>query len=212
MADHYDDDAPKVPADLLPELQAKAELAARKVDLLERRIAAWEDELAQLRKLLKAIPTAEAVDAPQARMDDLEGRVARLEKRSFRAMAGQAMQRAGGTGGAVHFAGPELDVPADARALVFATWTPLDAAAGEPVTLSVMVDGFDPEDVVSFAITDLAGDAVDSLSVPVARATAEKVSAAWTPPAPGKGGHREFRFTASCRGREDRSPVLTVRG
>ncbi len=211
MADDFDDDAPATPPDLLPALQAKADLAARKVDLLERRIAAWESELAELRALVRAVPTAESVSGPQDRLDDLEARVARMEKRSLRALASQAAQRVSTEGSSVHFAGPDRDVPADARALVFSSWTPIEAAAGETVTLSVTVDGFEVGDEVLFSVTDLAGEPLDRLTAKVGRHDTDKVSVGWAPPPPAKGGHREFRFTASCRGREDRSPVLTVR-
>ena len=199
------------PADLLPELQARADLATRKVDLLERRIAAWESELAELRTLLRGQPEPEG-QAPMARLDDLEARVARMERRSMRSLARQAAVEAPSPS-RVHVAGPQLEIPADPRALVFARWSPMDAKAGEKVHLSVKVDGFDQGDVVAFQITNLAGDALgDPVEQEITSPTVDEVGFDWTPPPPAKDGHREFRFLARCRGREDQSPVLTVRG
>lgn len=208
-----DEQLPAQPAaaDLMPELQGRVDLATRKLDLLERRIAAWESELAELRTLLRDQPEPDAGQTGQERMDDLEARVARLERRSMRSLARQAATEAP-TPSRVHWAGPEMDIPADARALVFASWTPLDAKAGDTVRLSVKVDGFDAGDVVEFQITTLAGEPIgEPNGIKIDSPTADEVGFDWKPPAPGESGHAEYRFVARCRGREDRSPVLTIR-
>ena len=211
MSDEEPTPTPVPAEDLLPELQARADLATRKVDLLERRIAAWESELAELRALIREKPESEEPTSA-SRLDDFEARVARLERRSMRSLARQAAAEAPSPS-RVHIAGPQLDIPSDARALVFASWTPLDATAGQKVHLSVKVDGFEVDDVVSFQITNLAGDALgDPLPIKIDSLDTDEVGFDWTPPPPDKGGHRAFRFVARCRGREDQSPVLTVRG
>lgn len=199
------------PPDLLPELQARIEQATRRLDLLERRISAWETQLEALEKgageAAPAGPTVEVVH----RFDDLEARIRRLERRSMQARAREAVRGAGDPGaadGSTALGPAEIDP--DARAVVFARWNPLQASAGERVQLTVTVDGFDEGAPVEFIISELGGETLPALTVPVG--ANDEVTASWTPPAPAKGGHREFTFIARCKDRDAHAPVLVVRG
>lgn len=209
-----DDNTPQSsapPPDLLPELQARVEQATRRLDLLERRIAAWETQLEALEKGAgEEAPTGPAVEVVN-RFDDIEARVRRLERRSMQARAREAVRGAGDPGAADGAAslGP-AEVDPDARAVVFARWSPLKASAGERVKLTVTVDGFEAGTPVEFVITELGGEALPALTVPVG--AEDEVTASWTPPAPQAGGHREFTFVARCKDRDAHAPVLVVRG
>ncbi|MEZ4468315.1 MAG: hypothetical protein R3F60_23400 [bacterium] len=197
------------PVDLLPELQAKIELATRTLAILERRIAAWESELAEVKtELRERAPSTQVVESE--RMADLEARLARLERRQLRQQARDQAQAALSGGG-----GPAIPAIAqggeaeDSRAVVFARWSSTEAQAGEIVKLSAMVDGFVPGEEISFHIVALDGSPVGE---PVKIKVGEKdtVDFKWKAPAPGARGSADFYFEASGGGHVARSPVLTV--
>lgn len=210
-------DAPKVPPpappvpppDLLPELQARVDLVTRRLDLLERRIASWENQLAEAEKKLATTEQQPVAQQAIDRFDDLEARIRRLERK---AMQSRTRELTAGLGEPARSDGAaripvSVDDP-DARALVFARWSPIKATPGERVTLSVLIDGFDADEMVHFVISELGGETLPPLGVPAG--TGDEVSVGWTPPKPKKGGHREFTFIVRCRDREAHAPILVV--
>lgn len=209
MADEPKIPPPAPPPDLLPELQARVDLVTRRIDLLERRIAAWENQLSEVEKAVKRDEQQPVAQHAIERFDDLEARIRRLERKDMQGRTRDITAAAGSpvkTDGAARLQ-VSVDDP-DARALVFARFSPIKAAPGERVTLSVLVDGFDAEDMVHFTISELGGETLPPLSVPAG--TGDEVSVGWTPPKPKKGGHREFTFIVRCKDREAHAPILVV--
>jgi len=194
------------------DLLKKLDAALRRADLLERRVAAWERELASVRTELTdfaALTPAARVESD--RWQQLEARLGRLEVRSLQAQARRALESAPA-------AGPERPrVPRsnneddDVCALVFARWEPLEAKPGDKVTMRVKSDGYEEGDVVEFHISELGSDAA-ALVVKhtIDRADPNEVTVTWTPPRPDTGSERAFTYIARGRGREARSPVLRV--
>lgn len=194
-----------------PEVLAQLELANRRFELLERRIASWERRLAELEEGLgEEVAPSEAPGLE--RLDDLEARISRLERKRFEQLARGGGRPAASTASS-RPAGPPVEVPGDARALVFAEWSPLKPPPGEAVVLRVMVDGFESDETVRFEIRELEqpDKAPVVLEAPVGEG--DRVEVRWTPPKPGKSRKtREFTFRASCAGHEAQSPVLIVGG
>ena len=196
-------------ADLLPELQARIELATRNMTILERRIAAWESELAEVKtELREKIQPSEQPD--QARMSDLEARIARMERRDLRAqaraLAAEALAGAGALPKAPPEAAPEID---DTKAIVFARWGSNEAAPGDVIRLSAMIDGFEPDEQVEFRIMGLDGSqASDPIVVPAGER--DTVQTSWVAPALGRRKSREYYFEAVGGDLIARSPVLTL--
>jgi len=210
MAEQTPEPTP-VPATASPEVLAQMELANRRFELLERRIAAWERRLAELEETLgDEVTPAEAPGLE--RLDDLEARISRLERKRFEQLA-RGGGRPAASGAPSRPAGPPVEVVGDARALVFAEWTPLKAAPGEAVTLRVMVDGFEADETVRFVIRELELPDAEPVVLEAPMAGGDRVEVVWTPPKPGKKRKtREFTFRASCAGHEAQSPVLIVGG
>lgn len=212
MADPQPPAAPaQPPPDLLPELQARVDLVTRRLDLLERRIASWENQLAEVEKQLTPDEREPVARLALDRFDDLEARLRRLERKALQKKTRDVIAAAGNPARSDGHARIPVSVDdPDARALVFARWSPLKAAPGERVTLTALVDGFDADDKVQFVITELGGEPMPPLEVPAG--DGDEVSVSWTPPKPKKGGHREFTFIARCREREAHAPILVVTG
>lgn len=196
-------------ADLLPELQARIELATRNMTILERRIAAWESELAEVKaELREQIVPTEQPDA--ARLSDLEARIARLERRNLRQHAQQLAADAAALAASRPEAPPaEAAVDEDARAIVFARWGSNEANPGDVIRLSAMIDGFEPTEEVQFRIMGLDGSApCDPIVVPAGER--DTVQTSWVAPKIGRSRSREYYFEATGGGLVARSPVLTV--
>lgn len=200
---------PPLPAtDLLPELQARIELATRNMTILERRIAAWESELAEVKAELreKIVPTEQP---DPARFSDLEARIARLERRNMRQHAQQLAADAAALAAARPPPAVEEPIEEDARAIVFARWGSNEAVPGDVIRLSAMVDGFDPKEEVTFRIMGLDGSApTDPIVVPAGEK--DVVQTSWVAPKIGRKKSREYYFEAVGGGMVARSPVLTV--
>lgn len=195
-------------ADLLPELQARIELATRNMTILERRIAAWESELAEVKAELreKIVPT-EQPDA--ARFSDLEARIARLERRNLRqhaqALAAEAMANLS----TQPEAPPAEAIEDDTKAIVFARWGSNEASPGDVIRLSAMIDGFEANEEITFRIMGLDGSAVgDPVVVPAGER--DTVQTSWVAPKLGRKKSLEYYFEASGDGMIARSPVLTL--
>lgn len=196
-------------ADLLPELQARIELATRNMTILERRIAAWESELAEVRaELREKIVPSEQPD--QARISDLEARIARMERRNLRQHAQQLAADAAALAAARPAAPAADEAPAeDARAIVFARWGSNEGEPGDVIRLSAMVDGFEPKEEVLFRIMGLDGSTPCD---PIVVLAGEKdiVQTSWVAPQLGRKKSQEFYFEAVGGGMVARSPVLTI--
>lgn len=196
-------------ADLLPELQARIELATRNMTILERRIAAWESELAEVKaELREKIVPSEQPD--QARISDLEARIARMERRNLR----QHAQQLAADAAALAASRPppvevEEAIEEDARAIVFARWGSNEANPGDVIRLSAMIDGFDPKEEVTFRIMGLDGSSpTDPIVVPAG--PKDVVQTSWVAPKIGRKKSREYYFEAVGGGMVARSPVLTI--
>ncbi len=208
---------PTTPAELVADLTQRLDAALRRADLLERRIAAWESELAHVKAELRDF-TGQAAAAGQEseRVAELEQRLQKLESRSLQATARAAL--AAPVTRALEPLKPVIDHgPAreDTCALVFARWEPLEARAGDPVKLRVRCDGFNAGDEVEFLLHELGvpeGTHLEPVRLKLPLDEMAEVTVQWTPPRPTKDGHREFTYVARGRGQEARSPVLTVRG
>lgn len=208
---------PSDSTDLVVDLTQRLDQALRRADLLERRIAAWEKELASVKAELRDFTGQLTVAGQETdRLTGLEQRLNKLESRSLQAAAREALNAP-----APRPLEPLKPVLAlsptreDHCALVFARFEPLEAKAGEPVKLRVRCDGFNAGDEVDFVLTEIGRPDAEALppirhKLPVD--ALEEVVVTWTPPKPGKDGHREFMYVARGRGQEARSPVLTVRG
>ncbi len=196
-----------------PELLARLDQATRRFELLERRVSSWERRLNDLEKSHGEITPPEAPAGE--RMDDLEARLARLERKRFQQLAREAA--AGKT--------VELDsrptsaaptAPSDAHALVFAQWSPPEMAKGKQVELVVQIDGFEPKDTIIFEINELGNEDSKPVTLEAQVGDAkDELRVRWKPPASRKktpGGQREYTYLASCRGAQARSPVLVVKG
>ena len=193
MADASPPAAPPAdpPADLLPAVQVRLESFVRKLDLIERRVTHREKVLREAREATSPVAAAGEVLATDVeRLDDLDARIARLERRGFGAKGGVA-----------------LDFP---------RFEPSEGRAGDAVTLSVRVEGFRRGDALEFTFENLlTGATTPALKVEIAEDDPAGVAFAWkipadtgaTPERPGA-----LRFTVRGRDCEARSPVLTVRG
>ena len=208
---------PTTPAELVADLTQRLDAALRRADLLERRIAAWESELATIKTELRDFTgQAAAVGQESERVDALELRLQKLESRSLQATARAAL--AAPPTRPLEPLKPVLQFAPDREdtcALVFARWEPLEAKAGDPVKLRVRCDGFNAGDEVEFLIGELGvpeGVRLEPVRLKLPLDDMEEVTVQWTPPRPAKDGHREFTYIARGRGQEARSPVLTVRG
>jgi chaperonin cofactor prefoldin len=201
---------PPAPADLLPDLQAKIELATRSLAILERRIAAWESELTEVKKELRERSgKAEPVEAP--RFEDLEARITRLERRQLRQQARDAASEAlakAASGAGVAAIGLGLD-DLPTKAVVFARWSSNEVRAGEVVKLSALVDGFGPDEEITFTITALDGSRVGEPLVGKSGGK-DMAEVKWKAPPPAGRPSAEYYFEATGAGQVARSPVLTV--
>lgn len=208
---------PQSNTDLVVDLTQRLDQALRRADLLERRIAVWEKELASVKSELRDF-TGQMAAAHQEtdRLGGLEQRLNKLESRSLQAAARDALSAPPTR--PLEPLKPVLNLSPDREdhcALVFARWQPLEAKAGEPVTLRVRCDGFNAGDEIDFVLTELGaseGEPLKPLRHKLPVDQMEELAVQWTPPRPAKDGHREFMYVARGRGQEARSPVLIVKG
>lgn len=192
MADAPPPAAPDAaPVDLLPAVQVRLEVLVRRLDLIEKRVAHREKILEEARAATLPVAAAgQALADDLERLEDLDARVARLERRGF---------------------GPK-----GALALDFPQFDPSEARAGDAVRLTVRVEGFQRGDRLEFVIENVLTETVSApLPVDITEENPAGVSLAWKVPADtGATAERPgaLRFTVRGRGCTARSPVLTVRG
>ena len=191
---------------------ARLDQATRRFELLERRVSSWERRLNDLEKTHGEITPPEAPAGE--RLDDLEARLARLERKRFQQLAREAA--AGKTVDLDTRPTPSAPAAAsDAHALVFAQWSPPEIKKGKRVELVVQIDGFDAKDTIIFEINEVGNDDAKSVTLEAQIGDAkDELRVGWKPPASRKkspGGQREYTYVASCRGAQARSPVLVVK-
>lgn len=179
------------PADMLPAVQVRLEVLVRRLDLIEKRVAHREKALTESREAMLPVAAAgQALADELERLEDLDARVGRLERRGF---------------------GPK-----GALALDFARFEPSEARAGDTVVLSVQVEGFQRGDRLEFVLENvLTETSAAPLPVDITEDDPARVAVAWKVPAdtgatPERPG--ALRFTVRGRGCSARAPVLTVRG
>ncbi|MCA9539153.1 MAG: hypothetical protein KC620_09730 [Myxococcales bacterium] len=204
-------DDPVPPAGVLAQALAHLELAQRRFELLERRVASWESRLAQIEALVGGDPSAPATDDP-LRFDDLEARLCRLERSHFARRAQVATPptatRAGGKGSSA--ASSASGGSTTARAVVHADWSRHIAHPGESIVLGVTTDGFARDDLVHFLIREVSDAGAPPVALTGSIGEGDRVEVAWTLPAAGLIGERVFTFVAQCQGQEAHAPPLHV--
>jgi hypothetical protein len=181
---------------------AELELLRRKSTLMERRVAAWENELVEIRQSIDALQRSRDPESPewQQKLGDLDHRVGRLERRR----EAQAAEPPAPSGAAVarHVVPRDLD----SVALVRARWVPSDAAPGEMVDLVATADGISADTPLTFVVRSLVED------TPVVELTGtcdgDVAQATWK--VPKKPPFRELVFEVRHQGAEARSPVLVL--
>jgi len=205
---------PKAPTiDAPPELLARLDQATRRFELIERRVSSWERRLNELEKTHGEITPPEAPAAE--RLDDLEARLARLERKRFQQLAREAaaMKTVDVDARPTSAAPPSSP---DAHAMVFAKWDPPEIAKGKRVEMVVQIDGFESGDTVTFEIHEVGVEDGKAASIEHQVGDAkDELRVRWKPPASRKktpGGQKEYVYIASCRGAQARSPVLAVKG
>lgn len=185
------------------QLLAEIELLRRKSTLLERRVAAWENELLEVRESIDALQRARDPESPewQEKLSGLDHRVGRLERRREAEAAAPPPSSAAALG-ARHTVPRDLD----SVALVRARWVPSDATPGETVDLVATADGIPADTKLTFTVRSLVEDA------PVAELTGtcdgDVAQASWK--VPKKPPFRELVFEVRHEGAEARSPVLVL--
>lgn len=187
-----------------PQVLAELELLRRKSALFERRLATWEDGLAEVRKRLHILETERNPETPewQEELRDVQHRVKRLEARRLR----QGPQ--GDLGGSL--AQPPAMPPApkveDAVAITRARWQPEQAAAGDEVTLSALADGIAPNTAVTFHVHSLAaGEAIAEIQ---GSSDGDHLRGKWKIP---KGvSATELYFTVRHEGARAKSSMLVI--
>jgi hypothetical protein len=181
---------------------AELELLRRKSTLMERRVAAWENELVEIRQSIDALQRSRDPESPewQQKLGDLDHRVGRLERRR----EAQAAEPPAPSVAAVarHVVPRDLD----SVALVRARWVPSDAAPGEMVDLVATADGISADTPLTFVVRSLVED------TPVVELTGtcdgDVAQATWK--VPKKPPFRELVFEVRHQGAEARSPVLVL--
>ncbi len=181
---------------------AELELLRRKSTLMERRVAAWENELVEIRQSIDALQRSRDPESPewQQKLGDLDHRVGRLERRR----EAQAAEPPPASVAAVarHVVPRDLD----SVALVRARWVPSDAAPGEMVDLVATADGISADTPLTFVVRSLVEDTpVVELS---GMCDGDVAQASWK--VPKKPPFRELVFEVRHQGAEARSPVLVL--
>lgn len=184
------------------QILAELELLRRKSTLMERRVAAWENELVEVRQSIDALQRSRDPESPewQQKLSDLDHRVGRLERR--REAQAAAPPPTSPAAVSRHLVPRDLD----SVALVRARWVPSDAAPGETVDLVATVDGIEANTPLTFVVRSLVED------TPVVElagsSDGDVASATWK--VPKKPPFRELVFEVRHQGAEARSPVLIL--
>lgn len=175
-----------------PEAQVRLEQLTRRLALLERRVGAHESTLRDAQAALHPVgDAARAAAEDEARAEDFEGRVDRLERRGFSERPGEV-------------------------SLAFARFEPAAVAAGAEVRLEVGVEGLSVGDQVRFVLEriDTATERarLQPLIATVTDARAPSVGVTWRTPALPPDAIQNYTFVVSARSVEADSTILIVRG
>ncbi|MFN3200994.1 MAG: hypothetical protein ACE366_21515 [Bradymonadia bacterium] len=188
-----------------PQVLAELELLRRKTALFERRLASWEDGLAEVRKRLHVLETERNPQTPewQEELRDVQHRVGRLEARRLKAQAlggpsttAEAPSRRFGDR-------PEIE---DTIAITRARWSPENAKAGVEVTLSAITDGIEAGTEMLLKVHSLAaGEAIAEVK---GSSNGDQLTATWKIPKSVKS--TELFFTVEHKGARAKSSTLVV--
>lgn len=202
MADgHATDNAPPNALQVL----AEVELLRAKTALLERRVAAWENELVELKKVISILEKQRDPESAEweSSIRSLDHRVGRLERRrEAEAQTVDSVSRAlpaPGAGG-----GPSFDL--DAVAIVRPQWVPAEATPGKTVSLVATADGIAGGTEVKIIIRSLVEET--PLATIVGKCDGDTIAAKWKVPKDPK--YRELFFEVAHDGVSARSPVLVL--
>lgn len=184
---------------------AEVELLRAKTALLERRVAAWENELVELKKVISVLEKQRdpASTEWEGALRDLDHRVGRLERRrEAMAQTGEPLSRAlpapTSPGG--------LSYDLDSVAIVRPQWVPAEAAPGDTVKLMATVDGIAGGTEVKITIRSLVEET--PLATIVGKCDGDSIVARWKVPNDPK--YRELFFEVAHGGVAARSPVLVL--
>lgn len=183
---------------------AELELVRRKAELLERRVAAWEQGLTEVRKALQRLEDQVSPTRPPSEdeLAELRHRVARLERRreaeAERPAAARTLPMRPQTG--------RLPVDEDAVAIVWARWNPPDPAPGDTVRLTARSDGIPAGAQVPIIVRSLVSE--EPLVELVGRCDGDGIEAEWK--IPDKVPYPELVFEVRHPDAQARSPVLVL--
>jgi hypothetical protein len=199
--------APQTPPERMTPLQvlAELELMRKKSELLERRVAAWEQGLNEVRKAVQRLEAQAAGPGPAPNMEEvaeLRHRVGRLEKRrEIEASAPPPPPRA-----PMRPLSGRLPVDEDTVAVVWARWNPIDPAPGDTVRLTARTDGIDAGTVLPIVVRSLVSE--EPLVELQGRCDGDTVQAEWK--IPEHVPYPELVFEVRHGGAMARSPVLVL--
>ncbi|MBU0551618.1 hypothetical protein KKF91_09885 [Myxococcota bacterium] len=184
---------------------AELDLTRRKADLLERRIASWEDELIQLQKRVTALEKARDPEGPEftSKQRDLEHRMGRLERRR-EAEAAPPPPAASSASMALDYQPDDLN----AVALVRARWVTTNQALkpGAEVEMVATTDGLAANAEVTFFVRSLVED--KPLAQIKGRCDGDRAYGRWT--LPKDLPFRELFFEVIHGEALARSPILVL--
>lgn len=185
---------------------AEMDLVRRKSDLLERRIASWEDELIQLQKRVSALEKARDPEGPEftAKLRDLEHRLGRLERR--REAEAEPPPPPSPEASALVLDHQPDDL--DAVAIVRARWitSQRDLKPTQPVDMVATTDGLKAGAEVTFLIRSLVEE--KPVAKVVGRSDGDRAHARWT--IPKDLPYRELFFEVIHGEALARSPILVL--
>jgi hypothetical protein len=198
--------APAPPPERMTPLQvlAELELVRRKSELLERRVAAWEQGLNEVRK---AVQRLEAQTGPgqtpgEEELAELRHRVARLERRRESEAPATTPPRAV----PMRPMAGRLPVDEDAVAVVWARWNPPDPSPGDTVRLTARTDGIEAGTVLPVIVRSLVSE--EPLVELQGRCDGDSVQAEWR--IPEALPYPELVFEVRHQAITARSPVLVL--
>ena len=193
------------PPDALQVL-AELELVRRKASLLERRVAAWENDLAEVRRQIEALEKARDPDASgwQDAVGEVKHRVARLERRREAAAEAPASTVMAAPARPLRMARATFDE--DVVAIVRPQWVPADAGPGQAVELVATADGIARGATVKFTVRSL----VEELPLAEVSATCNGKQLVGRWKIPEQPPWRELFFDVDHGGAQARSPVLVL--
>lgn len=183
---------------------AEVELLRAKTSLMERRVAAWENELVELKKVISVLEKQRDPSSSEweASLRDLDHRVGRLERR--REAAAQDTEAAARALPLPATQAPSYDL--DSVAIVRPRWVPTESAPGDTVQLMATSDGIAGGTEVKFTIRSLVEET--PLATIVGKCDGDTIVAKWKVPNDPK--YRELYFEVAHEGIAARSPVLIL--